>query len=49
MAAWMVALSSSPPDGLTVFRTGTVGIATPPPMYPACEKSTIRSPAGVVL
>ena len=32
----------------TVCRTGTRGMATPPPPYPADEKSMIRSPRSVV-
>jgi hypothetical protein len=32
MAAWMAGVSSLPPDGCTVCRTGTPGMATPPPM-----------------
>src|SRR2546429_4058693 len=36
MAAWMAAVSS-PPEGFTATAIGTVGSATPPPMYPACE------------
>ncbi len=31
MAAWMAAVSSLPPDGLTVCCTATFGMATPPP------------------
>jgi hypothetical protein len=46
MAAWIAAVSS-PPDGPMVTATGTVGMRTPPPMYPACEKSMIRSPLAL--
>ncbi len=34
MAPWMAAVSSAP-LGFTVIATGTSGIATPPPSYPA--------------
>ena len=35
IADWMMALSSSVPEGFTRRFTATVGRATPPPMYPA--------------
>ena len=31
-----------------MVTVGTVGIASPPPMYPACEKSRMVSPFGVL-
>lgn len=42
-AARMAAVSS-PPEGPRVSATGTAGSGTPPPPYPACEKSMILSP-----
>src|SRR5438132_10373150 len=42
-----MAAVSAPPEGLSVFATGARGMATPPPAYPAFEKSTMRSPRGV--
>jgi hypothetical protein len=46
MAARMAAVSSAP-EGDTVAATGTTGSGTPPPRYPACEKSMMRSPCGL--
>ena len=44
MAAWILARSRRP-SGVTMMRAGTSGIATPPPPYPACEKSMMRVPS----
>src|SRR5262249_23849566 len=47
--AALIAAVSSCPEGLTVCTTCTTGRATPPPLYPAKEKSMIRSPFGRAL
>src|SRR5262245_33202369 len=42
LIAFCNAVLLSPPEGLSVRAVPTVGKATPPPMYPASEKSITR-------
>src|SRR4051794_23795462 len=46
MAAWLLVVSSIVPLRGTITFTSTTGNALPPPIWPACEKSMIRSPCG---